>query len=81
MVVEKDKCVFYWKTGEALTIHYNCCSLLPVLQGYNKNSKQAACNTVESANMCVIDEGNQNLTENQKELLKWHFKLGYMGLD
>jgi hypothetical protein len=73
--------VFYWKTGEALTIHYNHCSLLPVVQGYNNNSKQAACNTVESSNMCVIDEGNQNLTENQKELLKWHFKLGHMGLD
>ena len=31
-------------------------------------------------NLCVSDEINQNLTETKKELLKWHFKLGHLGL-
>ena len=32
-------------------------------------------------NLCVIDEENQNLSVGQKELLKWHFKLGHIGFD
>ena len=29
---------------------------------------------------CVMDEANQNLTAPEKELLKWHSKLGHLGL-
>ena len=36
--------------------------------------------TAESLVMtCVTDERNQNLTHLQKNLLKWHFKLGHLG--
>ena len=29
--------------------------------------------------LCVTDASNQNLTNTQKELLKWHFRLGHVG--
>jgi hypothetical protein len=32
-----------------------------------------------SATVCVTDEKNQNLTNLQKVLLQWHFKLGHVG--
>ena len=33
--------------------------------------------TVE-LNLCITDEANQNLSAAQKELLRWHFKLGHL---
>jgi len=30
-------------------------------------------------NMCVTEEHNQNLSHAQKELLRWHFRLGHLG--
>ena len=86
-IIEGDKCEFQWKTGGNLTIRYDRCSLLPIACGCN-SSEQAIEQVVGSVNLCVgsvnlcmIDEENQNLSANQKELLKWHFKLGHMGLD
>ena len=29
--------------------------------------------------VCVTNEANQNLTPSQKEILRWHFRLGYIG--
>ena len=29
--------------------------------------------------VCVTNEANQNLTPSQKELLRWHFRLGHIG--
>jgi hypothetical protein len=29
-------------------------------------------------NICIADEANQNLAASQKELLKWHFRLGHL---
>jgi GAG-pre-integrase domain len=31
--------------------------------------------------LCVTDESNQNLSEPQKELLRWHFRLGHINFD
>jgi hypothetical protein len=48
---------------------------LPVSLGYNE-LVISAC--VQELNLCVTDAGNQNLTEAQKELLRWHFRLGHL---
>ena len=53
---------------------------MPVAKGF-KSTKQVVKDMVGSVNLCVVDEENQNLSMNQKELLKWHFKLGHMQLD
>jgi hypothetical protein len=29
-------------------------------------------------NLCITDENNQNLSASQKELLRWHFRLGHL---
>jgi GAG-pre-integrase domain len=29
-------------------------------------------------NICITEEANQNLTEAQKELIRWHFRLGHL---
>jgi hypothetical protein len=29
-------------------------------------------------NSCITEESNQNLSESQKELIKWHFRLGHL---
>ena len=31
------------------------------------------------ATVCITDEANQNLTNNQKNMLQWHWKLGHVG--
>jgi hypothetical protein len=33
------------------------------------------------ANPCVSDEKNQNLSHAQKELLRWHFRLGHLNFN
>ena len=35
---------------------------------------------LSALNVCVTQEANQNLSPPQKELLKWHYKLGHLGL-
>jgi hypothetical protein len=35
--------------------------------------------TALAMNWCVTNEMNQNLTQQQKILLKWHFRLGHLG--
>ena len=42
-------------------------------QGYTEENLKAL-------NSCVLDEFNQNLSSAQKELMKWHNRLGHLGL-
>jgi hypothetical protein len=48
---------------------------LPMSATFNKATLSSR--TVE-LNLCVTDETNQNLSESQKELLRWHFRLGHL---
>jgi Reverse transcriptase (RNA-dependent DNA polymerase) len=34
--------------------------------------------SIDYLNLCVTDSKNQNITESQKELLRWHFRLGHI---
>ena len=42
------------------------------------NQKEKKFKALESA-VCVTNKANQNLTPSQKELLRWHFRLGNIG--
>ena len=33
-----------------------------------------------TSSVCVINKSNQNLTPSYKDLLRWHFRLGHIGL-
>ena len=51
-------------------------SLLPVVMVSTPNQLDVS---MKGLNACVIQERNQNLSPSQKELLKWHWKLGHLG--
>jgi hypothetical protein len=47
---------------------------LPIsMASCNSRTQPKAC-----ANLCVTDETNQNISQAQKELLRWHFRLGHL---
>jgi Reverse transcriptase (RNA-dependent DNA polymerase) len=62
---------------EALfTVPLNAQTNLPTSQAYRS---EAILQQLEHLNLCVTDSTNQNITESQKELLRWHFRLGHIG--
>lgn len=66
---------FTFAPGKELSISNDPVLKLPTLQCFNN-----AVETAEAlALTCVTDERNQNLTNLQKTLLQWHFKLGHVG--
>jgi Reverse transcriptase (RNA-dependent DNA polymerase) len=66
---------FHFAPGKDLSISNDPTLKLPTLQCFNN-----AVETAEAlALTCVTDERNQNLTNLQKTLLQWHFKLGHVG--
>ena len=52
-------------------------SNLPVI---TLSTPNATKEQLAALNACVTKEVNQNLTPPQKELLKWHYRLGHLGL-
>jgi hypothetical protein len=66
---------FTFGNGKVLSIINDPILRLPTLSCFH--------NAVETAEglalTCVTDERNQNLTNLQKTLLQWHFKLGHVG--
>ena len=52
-------------------------SNLPVITLSTPNAMKEQ---LAALNACVTKEANQNLTPPQKELLKWHYRLGHLGL-
>ena len=76
--VNHDTSVLVLANKSKVTIHYDTMTHLPRLPAYS--------NALTSANAlaivgCVTDETNQNLTVQQKILLKWHFRLGHLGFN
>ena len=66
---------FHFAPGKELSISNDPSLKLPTLQCFNN-----AVETAEAlALTCVTDERNQNLTNLQKTLLQWHWKLGHLG--
>ncbi len=61
--------------GQVLSCPLNA-SLLPVIKVQTPTEINSDLKALHS---CVIQEKNQNLTPAQKELLKWHWRLGHMG--
>jgi hypothetical protein len=60
---------------KSISIPHDPFMRLPILRCYRDAMKTAE--TMAAA--CVSDETNQNLSNLQKLLLKWHWKLGHLG--
>ncbi|MGH7974178.1 MAG: hypothetical protein ACREBR_01535, partial [bacterium] len=69
---------FTFKDGHAMALEYHERSMLPLARGFHEHE---VSNIAEEIHMCVNEDGNQNLTAHQKQLLKWHFRLGHTGFD
>jgi hypothetical protein len=60
--------------GRRVSIPYNERNNLPTLL----ISTQPSTDELDAElSLCVLDEVNQNLTEGQKELLRWHYRFGH----
>jgi hypothetical protein len=74
-VVRRDRAILVFNDrGSAIACWYTRSTFLPYLQAYRNAISTAA---VLSLKGCVIDDTNQNLTQTQKMLLRYHFKLGH----
>jgi hypothetical protein len=68
----------YWfSSAPTVTVLY-ASNNLPISNGYHP---KAIPERAAELNLCVMDEANQNLSEAQKELLRWHSKLGHLNFE
>ena len=67
-----------WPDSSQVELPYNPINNLPVCQAYNEAT---VIRRTHELNLCVTDTNNQNLSEAQKELLRWHFRLGHLSFE
>ena len=60
-------------------IKYEPKKKLPTHEAIIPNHREKEVNALARA-VCVTNEDNQNLTPLHKELLRWYFRLGHIGL-
>ena len=66
------------KPVERVYVKYDPKNNLPTHEANLPNQREKDSKALKNA-VCVTNEANQNLTPSQKELLRWHFKLGHIG--
>jgi hypothetical protein len=64
-------------THGAVVVHSDPCNNLPTCQIYSYGNPDRAVEAL-STTLSVVSNENANLTEAQKELLCWHFRLGHL---
>lgn len=71
----------FWLQGHPsltyVVVPYDDSNNLPISYGFSSNMLTARETEINSF---ITDDSNQNLSPSQKELLKWHFKLGHASL-
>ena len=63
---------------EKVYIKYDPNNNLPTHENITPNQREKEVKA-SSICFCVNNKANHNLTPSQKELLRWHFRLGYIG--
>lgn len=76
MVVTYDKAKLTLANNSTISLYYDPVTHLPRMKAFKCALSSA---TALAMNGCVTDETNQNLSPQQKILLKWHFRLGHLG--
>ena len=64
-----------WPDNSSIIVPYSETSTLPISLAYNESTVERQTTELH---LCVTDMANQNLSEAQKELLRWHFRLGHI---
>ena len=67
-----------WQDGRQIAVAYAKANNLPMSMMYNEAT---VARRTQELHLCVTDASNQNLTEAQKELLRWHFRLGHLNFE
>ena len=77
----KDNYPGWQKPGhlKRLYIKYDPKNNLPTHKFTLTNHREKEVKALTSS-FCITNKANQNLTISQKELLRWHFRLGHIGL-
>ena len=78
LMLRHNRAELVLKGGNRITVLYDPTTHLPILSVYS--DVQKAASALKSFKGGVIDEDNQNLSTMQKELLKWHYRLGHLGM-
>jgi hypothetical protein len=76
MIVKESKTMIELANKSQISVYYNNNTHLPRIDAY-KCALQSS-NAIAAIG-CVTEETNQNLTPQQKILLKWHFRLAHIG--
>ena len=64
---------------ERVYIKYDPKTNLPTHEAVITNQRDKEVKTLSRA-VCVTNKANQNLTTSQKEIIRWHFRLGHIEL-
>jgi hypothetical protein len=72
---DEDSYNVHFGQYETIIVPYDTATNLPI--SLASNAREHPKSDPEF-HPCVVDEQNQNLTTAQKELLKWHFRLGHI---
>lgn len=69
-----ESLTFWWPDGSSHTAPFSPNNNLPLSPATNE---KAMTHHISAFSACVTADVNQNLSEAQKELLRWHFRLGH----
>ena len=70
--------LFQWRDGSTMTIPYDSRCNLPIAGAYSRN-ELGEIGTQLTTCVGVTDVQNQNLSNAQKQLLHWHWRLRHVG--
>jgi hypothetical protein len=66
------------ETRPPVTAFLNPSNNIPSCSAFKSDDLQAAVHHIEASMTAVVDPANINLSESEKELLRWHQRLGHM---
>ena len=75
MIVDKDGATYEGVNGQVLNLNLSFANL-PFARAYCMSTE---AQTDSAYHTCPTNSNNINLNNNEKQLLRWHYKLGHCG--
>ena len=82
-VLDDNGCRFRFphsQGGGVISFHYRSSNYIPQTTAYSQQFGKSHSNSQSHKAFMILDNSNINLTQSQKELLKWHFRLGHFNM-
>ena len=73
-MIKRDKCCFHLENNEELETNMSEEIGLPILECSVNSSR----NKLEKCLCSILSDNNKNLSVFQRELLRWHYRLGHV---